>query len=79
MRTALGDTTVFHVDDLIRISHGRDPMGNDHPGHPGDIVQSLLDLGLRFHIQSGSGVVQNQDGCLFGQGSGDADVYGEVE
>ena len=53
MGAPLCDPAGLQVNDLVRISYGGDPVGHDNAADTGDALQGLLDLGLRFHIQSG--------------------------
>ena len=68
MGSLFDDLAFFHHQDQICIPHRRNPVGDDE----GRFVfrqskQLLLDLRFGFHVDRGSGVIQNKDGRILRQ------------
>ena len=69
---ALGDDTVGDGDDAVGVADGTQAVGDDQGGAAhGQIVEGPLDLGLRHGVQGGGGFVQDQDGGILQEDSGD--------
>lgn len=70
---ALLDNLAFIEDiDAIRVLDGGKPVGDDKGGavfH--ETVEGILDLAFGLGIDGGGGFVEQKDGCVFEQGSGD--------
>jgi len=69
------DTTLFQDDDQVGVPHRAGTVGNDHTGALVLFVcQSLPDGLFGFHVHSGGGVVQDQDGRTHRQSSCQGDT-----
>ena len=66
MCSLLHDLAVIEYQYQICILDGGDTVGDDKDGSGVlNFVELLLDIALCLHIDSGRGVVENQDGRLF--------------
>src|ERR1700679_1388134 len=62
MRTLLRDYTAIEDDDLVRISNGAEPVRDgDHGTALHQLGETFHDEALRFRVQGGRWLVQNQD------------------
>src|SRR5450756_1792285 len=59
------DRTMVHDKDVVRISDGRETVGNDETGPAGhQLCHCLLDAYFRSGIDAACGLVENQDGWV---------------
>ena len=73
MGTALGDDAISNGDDAAGIADGGKPVGNDQRCSSNrQIIKGTLDFCFRYRVQSGSGFVQNQNGRILQENSGNA-------
>ena len=74
-RTLLGHTAVFQHYDVVGTRHGAHPVGNNqHRLACQQAGERTLHLCLVFHIQAGSGLVQQDDGGVLQKRPGDGDA-----
>ena len=72
MRAYLGDAAVGDGDDAAGRTDGAQAVGDDQCGPSlGEVVEGPLDLGLRYGVQGGGCLVQNQDGGVHQEYPGD--------
>lgn len=70
----LGNLIVSDHQDLIGVSDGGQTVGDRDGGPvPGEFFQTLLDPALALHIQSASGLIQDQHRWIFQKDPGDGD------
>ena len=71
MRTFLDNSAIFDHDNAVGIGDGRQPMG-DYQGCPvfHKVFQCFLHLAFRFGIQGRCGLIEDQDGRIFQQSTG---------
>ena len=75
MRAHLSDVSAVYHDDLIGPHDRCQTMGdNEHCAPFNQVGERLLQHKLRFGIELGRGLVENQDRWVFEQGTGDGDA-----
>ena len=74
MGAAFCDHTVGNGNDPARIADGRKPVGNDQGGAAlRQGIKGTLDLGFCHTVQCGSGFVQDENGRVFQEDTGNGD------
>ncbi len=72
MRAAGDEAAIFHDVDFCRISNGGETVGDDDGGASlHEAVEGELDLLLRLAVEGGGGLVEQEDGCVFEERTGD--------
>ena len=73
--TAFGDHTVCNRDDPVGRADGGQPVGDDQGGSAlGEGIEGSLDLGLGDRVQSGGGLVQDQNGGILQKDPGNGNT-----
>ena len=72
MGALLHDAVIIHYDDAVGVADGTEPMGDDEGGTPlGQFVKGPLDAGFGDRVQSGGGLIQNENRRVFQEDAGD--------
>lgn len=74
MGAMLGNASLVHHKDLVGVAHGLQPVGNHDDGLlPGQGVNGVHQILLVFRVHVGGGLVQDDDGRILHDGTGDGD------
>jgi len=61
------------TEDLVRVQHRADAVGDDEGGGPRlQVSERLLDAGLGLHVDGAGSIVKDQDGRLLHESPGKA-------
>ena len=70
----LNDAPLVDNQDLIGVTNGIEPVGNDQQGlAPAQLGDGLLDVALIVGVHAGSGLIQNDDGSILQNAAGNGD------
>src|SRR5438477_10169246 len=71
--SGLHHLAVDQHDDAIGLTHGREPVRNDDPGHI-EVAERVADDGLRLIVERARRLVEQQDARATRDGAGDHDA-----
>src|SRR5699024_920435 len=70
----LDDAPLVDNQDLIGVTNGIEPVGNDQQGlAPAQLGDGLLDVALVVGVHAGSGLIQNDDGSILQNAASNGD------
>ena len=74
MVAGLNDAPLVDNQDLIGVTNGIEPVGNDQQGlAPAQLGDGLLDVALIVGVHAGSGLIQNDDGSILQNAASNGD------